>query len=243
MCCKGKQNCNCINTVFCIQVINTLNNFEKKKSTNKMYHFYQPVRPTSNLYLQKLIDDNNYYKHLRKLYEIKSGHAYKPQYTENAVEYTHIKNSGRLKSIKKHEIEQAEDNRLKSLISGTKKRVDDRYEYEPKSLMQVKRKTDQMRQSEENANLFNRIVNVKPVVSKLNHGKEWDKQKYYANIATKYPENWKSLVAKENTFIKKELEKVKTVSSQKLPKIILKSSVSMKEKKKEDENKLPVLVV
>ena len=157
-----------------------------------MYHFYQPVRPASNLYLQKLIDDHNYNNHLKKLYGIKTGNLYKTKYSETSSEFPHVRNHQRLKIQKKIEIETTEV--LKHISDESKKRVDDRNEYEHKSLLYPKRKHDLIKQSTENLSLLNRLVNVKPVVSKTVLGKEWNKQKVYASIVTRYPENWRHFV-------------------------------------------------
>jgi hypothetical protein len=159
-----------------------------------MYHFYQPVRPASNLYLQKLIDDQHYNNHIRKLYGIKTGDSYKTKYAETSSEYPHIRNHQRVQRQKQIAKENFTTRLLKHIADDSKKRVDDRNEYEQKSLLYPKRKNDIMKQSLENLSLLNRLENVKPVVSKNVLGKEWDKQKVYASIITRYPENWRHYV-------------------------------------------------
>ena len=154
-----------------------------------MYQFYQPIRPATNLYLQKLVDDRSYHNHLRKLYGIKTGSLYKTEYAVPTTDYPHIRNNKRL--IVQKQLENQTIEELKRMTDESKKRVDDRYEYEKKSLLYPKRKQELIKQSEENINIMQRLVNVKPVVSKTILGREWDKQKHYASIVSRYPENWR----------------------------------------------------
>ncbi len=187
-------------------------------SKDKMHHFYQPFRPVSNLCVQKRVDDDYYYKHLKKVYDIQLGKGYQSIYSKSPlkIKFPHLQNHNREKLQNKFQKDRIKELRRRC-FSETKKCVDDRYDYQSKSLQFPKRQNDILKQSEENLNLMSRIVHIKPVVSQTEHRKEWDKQKNYGFLASKYPNNWKHILAEENENKKKEFEKIRL--PQRLPKL------------------------
>merc|ERR1712154_204455 len=156
----------------------------------KMHRSYQSILPTHNKLLQQRWDTTYYNEHRQKvrdaapMVDTKAPPTYKP---------LHLK-------LKKLQLEEERlatierDNRIllekMSYIMRTRGRVDNRNNYEYKSLNREKRQRELLRVTRENQEILKRINMRKPEYSVQQWAADWEEnQKFMDNISA-FPQDW-----------------------------------------------------
>ncbi|XP_044143907.1 uncharacterized protein CFAP97D2 [Bufo gargarizans] len=155
-----------------------------------MHRAYQPILPCGNKYLQQKWDKTYYDEHKRKV------QSAKPMVDTNSPQtYVHL--NLKLKKLKLEEerltiIER--DNRLllekMSSIMRTKGRVDNKNNYEAKSLNREKREQELLKVSRENHNIGDRLTKCEPQYRIEKWHEDWVKAERYMDSIAKYPRGW-----------------------------------------------------
>ncbi|XP_071991892.1 uncharacterized protein CFAP97D2 [Engystomops pustulosus] len=185
-----------------------------------MHRAYQPILPCGNKYLQQKWDKTYYDEHKRKV------QSAKPMVDTNSPQtYVHL--NLKLKKLKLEEerlttIER--DNRLllekMSAIMRTKGRVDNKNNYESKSLNREKREQELLKVSRENQTIGDRLSKCEPQYRVERWHEDWVKAEKYMDSIAKYPRGWyaaqypeKALKAKKEAAKKQPVKDVKSKSS------------------------------
>ncbi|KAM3936125.1 uncharacterized protein CFAP97D2 [Leptodactylus fuscus] len=155
-----------------------------------MHRAYQPILPCGNKYLQQKWDKTYYDEHKRKV------QSAKPMVDTNSPQaYVHL--NLKLKKLKLEEerlsiIER--DNRLllekMSAIMRTKGRIDNKNNYEAKSLNKEKREQELLKVSRENQTIGDRITKCEPQYRVEKWHEDWVKAEKYMDTIAKYPRGW-----------------------------------------------------
>lgn len=82
--------------------------------------------------------------------------------------------------------------------SNSRDRTPERHSGGNRSLNYGQRQRDIMRQSAENVNMLNRVVNVKSDVSRSRHQQDWENQQRYMNLASNYPTNHQQMRTRDS---------------------------------------------
>ncbi|XP_069613636.1 uncharacterized protein CFAP97D2 [Ranitomeya imitator] len=181
-----------------------------------MHRAYQPILPCGNKYLQQKWDKTYYDEHKRKV------QSAKPMVDTNHPQtYVHL--NLKLKKLKLEEerltiIER--DNRLllekMSTIMRTKGRIDNKNNYEAKSLNKEKREQELLKVSRENQTIGDRLTKCEPQYRVEKWHEDWSKAEMYMDSIAKYPRGWyalqhpeKALKAKKKSAKKKSIKDVK----------------------------------
>ncbi|XP_054829151.1 uncharacterized protein CFAP97D2 isoform X2 [Eublepharis macularius] len=152
-----------------------------------MHRAYQSVLPCSSKYLQQKWDKAVYEEHWKKV------QAAKPVVDTSAPPtYGHL-----LLKLKKLELEKdrlsiiERDNRLllekMSFIMRTTGRIDNKNDYEPKSLNRRKREQELLRITKENYAILERITKCQPQYKVQKWNEDWHKAEEYMNSIARYP--------------------------------------------------------
>ncbi|XP_033760474.1 uncharacterized protein CFAP97D1-like [Pecten maximus] len=155
-----------------------------------MHRSYQSILPTHNKLLQKKWDDTYYNEHRRK---VRTAHSMVDTKAPPTYMHLHLK-------LKKLQLEEERlatierDNRIllekMSYVMRTQGRVDNRNNYEYKSLNREKRQRELLRVTKENQNILSRITSREPEYSVQRWNTQWeDNQKFMDNIAH-FPKDW-----------------------------------------------------
>lgn len=174
-----------------------------------MHRSYQSILPTHNKLLQKRWDTTYYNEHRQKVRD-----AVPMVDTKAPPTYMHLHLKLKKLQLEEERLATIErDNRIllekMSYIMRTRGRVDNRNNYEYKSLNREKRQRELLRVTRENQEILKRINMRKPEYSVVQWAKDWDEnQKFMDNISA-YPTDW--WMQEEN---QKELEKEETSVSQ-----------------------------
>lgn len=155
-----------------------------------MHRAYQPITPANNKLLKKRWDMSRYHTHRRKVQSAKAVIDNKPPQT-----YMHL----HLK-LKKLQVEEEtlatieRDNRIllekMSFVMRTRGRVDNRNDYEHKSLNKTKRQRELLRVTHENQAILKRISSKEPHYNHLRWEDEWQINETYMDNISKYPKDW-----------------------------------------------------
>ncbi|XP_025079456.1 neurofilament medium polypeptide-like isoform X2 [Pomacea canaliculata] len=155
-----------------------------------MHRAYQSVLPTHNKLLQQRWDTTYYKEHRRKVYDAKPMVDTKPPPT-----YMHL----HLK-LKKLQLEEERlaiierDNRTllekMSYIMRTRGRIDNRNNYEYKSLNREKRQRELLRVIKENQSILQRINMRQPEYSAKKWEDDWVANQRFMDSISAYPQNW-----------------------------------------------------
>ncbi|OWF51524.1 uncharacterized protein C17orf105 homolog [Mizuhopecten yessoensis] len=155
-----------------------------------MHRSYQSILPTHNKLLQKKWDDTYYNEHRRK---VRTAHSMVDTKAPPTYMHLHLK-------LKKLQLEEERlatierDNRIllekMSYVMRTRGRVDNRNNYEYKSLNREKRQRELLRVTKENQSILTRITSREPEYSVQRWNTQWDdNQKFMDNIAH-FPKDW-----------------------------------------------------
>ncbi|KAJ1117523.1 hypothetical protein NDU88_005722 [Pleurodeles waltl] len=155
-----------------------------------MHRAYQPILPCGNKFLQQKWDKTYYDEHQRKV------QTAKPMVDASSPRtYGHL--NLKLKKLKLEEerlsvIER--DNRLlmekMSCIMRTKGGVDNRNNYELKSLNKEKREQELLKVTKENQNILERIEKCEPQYRVQKWAEDYQKAEQYMDSIAKYPRGW-----------------------------------------------------
>ncbi|XP_043927929.1 uncharacterized protein CFAP97D2 [Protopterus annectens] len=162
-----------------------------------MHRSYQPILPCGNKYLQQKWDKAYYDEHRKKVEAAKS-----------VVDTTQPKQHGHLQlKLKKLKLEEERlsvierENQLllgkMSFIMRTTGRIDNRNNYESKSLNKEKRQQELLRVVKENHTILERITNCEPQYSVKKWQEDWNKAEEYMESITRYPRGMKSVPQKK----------------------------------------------
>ncbi|XP_057302011.1 sperm axonemal maintenance protein CFAP97D1-like isoform X1 [Hydractinia symbiolongicarpus] len=169
-----------------------------------MHRAYQPITPANNKLLKKRWDMTRYDMHRKK---VQSANAVLDNHPPKTYLHLHLK-------LKKMQIEEERlatverDNRIllekMSYIMRTKGRVDNRNDYEHKSLNKTKRQRELLRVTHENQAILKRITSKEPHLNHLNWEEDWATNQQYMDNIAKYPKDWYKLIVRKTRPRKKD---------------------------------------
>ncbi|XP_060091072.1 uncharacterized protein CFAP97D2 [Heteronotia binoei] len=152
-----------------------------------MHRAYQPILPCGNKYLQQKWDKAVYEEHRKKIQAAKAvtDTSAPPTYSHLLLKLKKLKlENDRLSVIKR-------DNQLllekMSYIMRTKGRIDNRNDYEAKSLNRRKREQELLRMTKENHAILEKIINCKSHYKVQKWDEDWQKAEEYRNSIARYP--------------------------------------------------------
>ncbi|XP_061485371.1 uncharacterized protein CFAP97D2 [Rhineura floridana] len=152
-----------------------------------MHRAYQPILPCGNKYLQQQWDKATYEEHKKK---IKTAKPVVDTSTPPTYGHLHLK----LRKLKLEKdrlsITEKENHLLLEKIScimRTKGRIDNKNEYEAKSLNREKRERELLKVSQENHAILERIIKCKSQYSVQQWNEDWQKAENYMNSIARYP--------------------------------------------------------
>lgn len=155
-----------------------------------MHKSYQPINATHNKLLQQRWDMTRYSTHRRK---VNQAEAVIDNKAPNTYSHLHLK-------LKKLQIEEERlatverDNRIllekMSCIMRTRGRVDNRNDYQQKSLNKSKRQRELLKVSSENKAIMKRIAAKEPQYNHLDWEEDWKTNQQYMDNIAKYPKEW-----------------------------------------------------
>nr|XP_020639639.1 uncharacterized protein C17orf105 [Pogona vitticeps] len=152
-----------------------------------MHRAYQPILPCGNKYLQQKWDIAVYEEHKKKI------QIAKPLVDTSAPPtYGHLHLKLRKLKMDKERLSIIErDNYLLlekiSHIMRTTGRIDNKNEYEAKSLNRRKREQELLRVSQENRVILEKIIKCKPHYKVQKWNEDWQKIENYRNNIARYP--------------------------------------------------------
>nr|XP_060625652.1 uncharacterized protein CFAP97D2 [Anolis sagrei ordinatus] len=152
-----------------------------------MHRAYQPILPCGNKYLQQKWDKVTYEEHVKKIQRAKPVVDTSPPPT-----YGHLHLKLRKLKLEKERLSIIErDNHLLlrkiSHIMRTTGRIDNKNEYEAKSLNRKIREQELLRITRENRVILERITKCQPQYKVQKWNEDWQKTEYYTNNITRYP--------------------------------------------------------
>ncbi|XP_067948453.1 sperm axonemal maintenance protein CFAP97D1-like [Watersipora subatra] len=155
-----------------------------------MHKSYQSILPTHNKLLQAKWDTTYYNEHRKKVREAA------PMVDTRAPQtYMHLHLKLKKLQLEEERLATIErDNRIllekMSYIMRTQGRVDNRNNYEYKSLNREKRQRELLRVTRENQAVLQRIINRKPEYDRGQWQKDWDDNLKFMDSISAYPPNW-----------------------------------------------------
>lgn len=155
-----------------------------------MYRSYQSVLPTHNKLLQKRWDNTYYTEHRRKVRD-----AAPMVDTKAPPTYMHLHLKLKKLQLEEERLATIErDNRIllekMSYIMRTKGRVDNRNNYEYKSLNREKRQRELLRVTKENQAILYRINMRRPEYSHQKWQDDWEENQKFMDNISHYPSEW-----------------------------------------------------
>lgn len=164
----------------------------------KMFRSYQSVLPSSNKLLQMRWDQTYYKEHRRLVKE-----AAPMVDTKAPATYMHLHLKLKKLQLEEERLATIErDNRIllekMSYIMRTRGRVDNRNNYEYKSLNREKRQRELLRVTKENQAILKRIMLRKPEYSAIKWQNEWEENQAFMDSISHFPKDW-WLEQKQNT--------------------------------------------
>ncbi|KAK3095026.1 hypothetical protein FSP39_009326 [Pinctada imbricata] len=166
-----------------------------------MHKSYQSILPTHNKLLQKRWDNTYYNEHRRKVYT-----AAPMVDTRAPPTYMHLHLKLKKLQLEEERLATIErDNRIllekMSYIMRTRGRVDNRNNYEYKSLNKEKRARELLRVTKENQAILQRITLRQPEYSAKKWQQIWDEEQKFIDNISHYPKDW--WLRKEPSMLKK----------------------------------------
>ncbi|XP_002121190.2 sperm axonemal maintenance protein CFAP97D1-like [Ciona intestinalis] len=162
-----------------------------------MHRSYQPILPSHNKLLQQRWDSNNYNDHRRRVRSAKS-------MVDTRAPQTYVHMHLKLKKLQLEEEKMStieRDNRIllekMSLVMRTRGRVDNKNDYEYRSLNREKRQKELLRVTRENQHILARITMREPDYSHRKWEQEWQEAEKLMNNIGRYPQNWWKVVEKQ----------------------------------------------
>ncbi|XP_052785253.1 sperm axonemal maintenance protein CFAP97D1-like isoform X2 [Mya arenaria] len=156
----------------------------------KMFRSYQSVLPSSNKLLQMRWDQTYYKEHRRLVKE-----AQPMVDTKAPATYMHLHLKLKKLQLEEERLATIErDNRIllekMSYIMRTRGRVDNRNNYEYKSLNREKRQRELLRVTKENQAILKRIMLRKPEYSAQKWQNEWEENQAFMDSISHFPKDW-----------------------------------------------------
>nr|XP_002121190.1 uncharacterized protein CFAP97D1-like [Ciona intestinalis] len=162
-----------------------------------MHRSYQPILPSHNKLLQQRWDSTNYNDHRRRVRSAKS-------MVDTRAPQTYVHMHLKLKKLQLEEEKMStieRDNRIllekMSLVMRTRGRVDNKNDYEYRSLNREKRQKELLRVTRENQHILARITMREPDYSHRKWEQEWQQAEKLMNNIGRYPQNWWKVVEKQ----------------------------------------------
>ncbi|KAF6039598.1 hypothetical protein EB796_002094 [Bugula neritina] len=155
-----------------------------------MHRSYQNILPTHNKLLQSKWDNTYYNEHRRKVRDAT------PMVDTRAPQtYMHLHLKLKKLQLEEERLATIErDNRIllekMSYIMRTQGRVDNRNNYEYKSLNREKRQRELLRVTRENQAVLQRILNRKPEYHRSQWQKDWENNLKFMDSISAYPQDW-----------------------------------------------------
>ncbi|GFR63224.1 hypothetical protein ElyMa_003599900 [Elysia marginata] len=155
-----------------------------------MHRSYQSILPTHNKLLQKRWDTTYYNEHRRKVRD-----AAPMVDTKAPPTYMHLHLKLKKLQLEEERLATIErDNRIllekMSYIMRTRGRVDNRNNYEYKSLNREKRQRELLRVTKENQAILYRINMRKPEYSHIRWQEQWEENQKFMDNISHYPPEW-----------------------------------------------------
>jgi len=155
-----------------------------------MHRSYQSILPTHNKLLQKRWDTTYYNEHRRKVRD-----AVPMVDTKAPPTYMHLHLKLKKLQLEEERLATIErDNRIllekMSYIMRTRGRVDNRNNYEYKSLNREKRQRELLRVTKENQAILYRINMRRPEYSHKKWQEEWEENQKFMDNISHYPQEW-----------------------------------------------------
>ncbi|XP_005109963.1 uncharacterized protein CFAP97D1 isoform X1 [Aplysia californica] len=155
-----------------------------------MHRSYQSILPTHNKLLQKRWDTTYYDEHRRKVRD-----AVPMVDTKAPPTYMHLHLKLKKLQLEEERLATIErDNRIllekMSYIMRTRGRVDNRNNYEYKSLNREKRQRELLRVTKENQAILYRINMRRPEYSHKKWQEEWEENQKFMDNISHYPQEW-----------------------------------------------------
>jgi len=155
-----------------------------------MHRSYQSILPTHNKLLQKRWDTTYYNEHRRKVRDVR------PMVdTKAPPTYMHLHLKLKKLQLEEERLATIErDNRIllekMSYIMRTRGRVDNRNNYEYKSLNREKRQRELLRVTKENQAILYRINMRRPEYSHQKWQNDWEENQKFMDNISHYPQDW-----------------------------------------------------
>lgn len=187
-----------------------------------MYRSYQSILPTHNKLLQKRWDNTYYTEHRRKVRDVQ------PMVdTKAPPTYMHLHLKLKKLQLEEERLATIErDNRIllekMSYIMRTKGRVDNRNNYEYKSLNREKRQRELLRVTKENQAILYRINMRRPEYSHQKWQDDWEENQKFMDNISHYPSEW--WVKEQNATPRDEEEQTEEEEDTKSTKSTLQST-------------------
>lgn len=175
-----------------------------------MHRAYQPITPANNKLLKKRWDMSRYDTHRRKVFSAKAVIDNKPPQT-----YMHLHLKLKKLQVEEERLATIErDNRIllekMSFVMRTRGRVDNRNDYEHKSLNKTKRQRELLRVTHENQAILKRISSKEPHYNHLQWEDDWQINEGYMDNISKYPKHWYKQLTHKKKPTKEKSEKSKS---------------------------------
>ncbi|KAL3846822.1 hypothetical protein ACJMK2_017776 [Sinanodonta woodiana] len=156
----------------------------------KMFRSYNSILPTHNKLLQMKWDQKYYKEHQEKLMQAK------PMVdTKAPATYMHLHLKLKKLQLEEERLATVErDNRIllekMSYVMRTRGRVDNRNEYEYKSLNREKRQRELLRVTKENQAILRRVMMRQPEYSHKKWQQEWEENQTFMESISHFPKDW-----------------------------------------------------
>eukprot|EP00045_Choanoeca_perplexa_P001141 m.18131 g.18131 ORF g.18131 m.18131 type:complete len:402 (+) comp10759_c0_seq1:43-1248(+) len=150
---------------------------------------YQPIKPAASRKLAKHWDDKAYRMHKQKLRSVSSTVDNKPPKT-----YMHLQLKLKKLQVEEERLATVErDNRIllekMSTIMRTQGRVDNRHDYQHKSLNKTKRQQELLRITHENQAILKRITAKQPHYDRRRWERDYDKSRQLQEQIARFPKS------------------------------------------------------
>lgn len=160
------------------------------QGSTKMHRSYQSILPASNKLLQMKWDQTYYKEHRRLVRD-----AQPMVDTKAPATYMHLHLKLKKLQLEEERLATIErDNRIllekMSYIMRTQGRVDNRNNYEYKSLNREKRQRELLRVTKENQAILKRVMMRKPEYSAHQWQREWEENQTFLDSISHYPKDW-----------------------------------------------------
>ncbi|XP_045200566.2 sperm axonemal maintenance protein CFAP97D1-like isoform X1 [Mercenaria mercenaria] len=183
------------------------------QGNTKMFRSYQSILPSTNKLLQMKWDQTYYKEHRRLVKE-----AQPMVDTKAPATYMHLHLKLKKLQLEEERLATIErDNRIllekMSYIMRTRGRVDNRNNYEYKSLNREKRQRELLRVTKENQAILKRIMMRKPEYSAHKWQREWEENQTFMDNISHFPKDWWIEEKQNTTMSRTSLNRSKTFAN------------------------------